>query len=176
MEESVARCSDTRLGNKSVASTEDIFGDFREDNISSASRAPSTEAFGNLQNPVRLLTGETDIWRAIQSLEDLGLLVEIPHLVENSSLTCEPIHGLSWDGEGEPAEQELAIAALAAGSLFVEQDALPQVFPRSDDSRSGMGHLTRCAIDRSFSSSLSTSDVPDGRLVPAAYGEMPQST
>ena len=80
-----------------------------------ADRAPSTEAFWESAECNGNPGGKTAIWSAVRSLEDLGLLVEIPHLVENSSLTCEPIHGLSWDGKGEPEEEQLARAAAAAG-------------------------------------------------------------
>jgi hypothetical protein len=93
--------------------------------------APSTEAFWESAKFNRTPDDQIDIWRAVESLEDLGLLFEVPHLVENSSLTCEPIHGLSWDGKGEPAEQELAIASVAAGHFLLSK-ALPQAIrPRT---------------------------------------------
>jgi hypothetical protein len=92
--------------------------------------APSTEAFWESTESSKTPGSKTDIWRAVQSLEDLGLLVEIPHLVENSSLTSEPIHGLSLDGRGEPAERELANAAVSAGLYLFTKDPLRGTIPR----------------------------------------------
>lgn len=101
-----------------------IVWEFSRGEYRSASRAPSTEAFWEFAEHNKTANGESAIWRAIESLEELGLLVEIPHLVENSSRTCEPIHGLSWDGKGEPEEQELADAAVAAGRYLLTKDVM----------------------------------------------------
>jgi hypothetical protein len=57
------------------------------------------------------------IWAVIHTLVAMGLMVEIPHLVENANHDCEPIHALGWEGGksvGEPAERDLAILSFAA--------------------------------------------------------------
>ena len=95
-----------------------------------ADPAPSTEAFWETAKLNEPLGGKNGVWPAIRSLEDMGLLIEIPHLVENSSLTCEPIHGLSWDGKGEPEEQQLANAALSAGLHLFTEDSQRESLPR----------------------------------------------
>ena len=54
----------------------------------------------------------------------MGLLVVVPHLVENASLTCEPIHGYGWEGAGEPLEQSLGDAADEAARYMLGEERL----------------------------------------------------
>jgi hypothetical protein len=72
-----------------------------------ASTHSSTEFFWTIR--------EDALWTALESLEDMRLLEVVPHLVENASSDCEPIHGFGWDGAGERIERELGEAADEAG-------------------------------------------------------------
>jgi hypothetical protein len=61
------------------------------------------------------------LWEALTALLHLGLLVEVPHLVESSKADCELLHGCAWDGSGEPLEQAIAKAAHAAGRRMLAE-------------------------------------------------------
>jgi hypothetical protein len=86
-----------------------------------ADRASSTEAFWEEHEVNKAPDKKHKIWPCIQALQEMGLIVEVPHLVENSSLTCEPIHGLSFDRKGEPMEQQLYEAALRASHYLMSE-------------------------------------------------------
>ena len=64
-------------------------------------------------------TKKNGLWRPLQTLQDMGLLEIVPHLVENSNSDCEPIHGFGWDGVGEPIEIEVGKAADEAGKRLL---------------------------------------------------------
>ena len=80
---------------------------------STVNRAPSTDAFWTAaeMKDGDYFSANNKIWEAVHALEDLGLLSEVTHLVENSKLDSEPIHGFAWDEVGEPLEYQLAEAA-----------------------------------------------------------------
>jgi hypothetical protein len=67
----------------------------------------SNHVFGEIKDPI--------FWEALECLQKMGLLEIVPHLMENSSDDCEPIHGFGWDGVGEQIELELGKAADQAG-------------------------------------------------------------
>jgi hypothetical protein len=64
------------------------------------------------------------IWEAVDTLTSMGLLVVVPHLVENASATCELIHGYGWRGAGELLEQNLADAADEAAKYMLGEERL----------------------------------------------------
>jgi hypothetical protein len=68
---------------------------------------------------------EHPIWAAEQTLREERLLQVVPHLVENPDPDSQPIHGFSLDGTGESLEQELGMAADAAGRHIIGQ---PRVY------------------------------------------------
>src|SRR5439155_8276738 len=67
---------------------------------------------------------EPPIFPALQTLQDMGLLGVVPHLVENASNDCEAIHGFGWAGAGEAIECELGEAADAAGRHLIGEQRL----------------------------------------------------
>jgi hypothetical protein len=76
-----------------------------------------------------IATGKYDgsknkIGETIRALEVMGLIVVIPHLVENSSPISEPMHGFGLYRVGEPIEQELATAADQAGRYIIGDQRL----------------------------------------------------
>jgi hypothetical protein len=68
-----------------------------------------------------LPSNKIGIWEVLMALLNLGLLVEVPHLVESSQADCEILHGCGWDGSGEPLEQTMAKAADAAGRRMLAE-------------------------------------------------------
>jgi hypothetical protein len=64
------------------------------------------------------------LWETIGTLEQMGLIAAIPHLVENSSPISEPMHGFALHGGGEPIEQEIAAAADRAGRYIIGEQRL----------------------------------------------------
>jgi len=85
-----------------------------------ASSHSSTETFW-----ARKASGHPNpIWDAIGALVSMGLLIAVPHLVENANATCEPIHGYGWNGSGEPLEQSLGEAADEAARHMLGEERL----------------------------------------------------
>jgi hypothetical protein len=87
-----------------------------------ASPHSSTEAFWDRQAAEKL--ERVPIWEAVQTLISTGLLVVVPHLVENASPICEPIHGYGWEGSGELLEQNLGEAADEAARYMLGEERL----------------------------------------------------
>jgi hypothetical protein len=106
-----------------------VWGFSRQLDHSHAFRAqghPSVDAFWE---DATIATGKHDssknkIWEAIGVLKQMGLITAIPHLVENSSPTSEPMHGFGILGVGEPIEQEIAAAAIQAGIHIIGEKRL----------------------------------------------------
>jgi hypothetical protein len=67
---------------------------------------------------------ENPIWDSLKALQSMGLLTVVPHLVENASDDCEPIHGFGWNGTGEEIERELGEAADVAGRYIIGEQRL----------------------------------------------------
>ena len=82
----------------------------------------STKAFWDRQAAGDL--EENPIWSAVGALKDMGLLTIVPHLVENTSHDCEPIHGFGWNGVGEEVERQLGAAADDAGRYIIGEQRL----------------------------------------------------
>jgi hypothetical protein len=64
---------------------------------------------------------ELGLWSALNALLAMGLLVWVPHLVENEDKNSEPIIGIAWNGRGEPLEQSVAVAANAAARRILSE-------------------------------------------------------
>jgi hypothetical protein len=87
-----------------------------------AAHHSSTKIFWDRKSADKL--PENPIWSALGTLQSMGLLMVVPHLVENSSHDCEPIHGFGWDGAGEDIEKELGEAADVAGRYIIGEQRL----------------------------------------------------
>jgi hypothetical protein len=82
----------------------------------------STKPFWDRKAAERL--ERVPIWEAVETLTSMGLLVVVPHLVENAGATCEPIHGYGWGGAGELLEQNLGDAADEAARYMLGEERL----------------------------------------------------
>jgi hypothetical protein len=87
-----------------------------------ASLHSSTKCFWDRKAMEKL--SENPIFPALQTLRDMGLLEVVPHLVENASNDCEPIHGFGRAGVGEDIERVLGEAADAAGRHMIGEERL----------------------------------------------------
>jgi hypothetical protein len=80
-----------------------------------ASLQPCSEYFWQ-----RGKTAKGGIWDTLNTLRNLGLLVEVAHLVENSLHECEILHPCAHEERsGEPLERNIAAAADAAGQRML---------------------------------------------------------
>lgn len=95
----------------------------------------ATEAFWDAATlSGKRASSDDRLWKALDDLMNMKLLTCVPHLVENSSLDCEWLHGFGSKGIGEDVERELAEAAnRAAGRILGESTVTTEkLFGRAD--------------------------------------------
>jgi hypothetical protein len=67
-------------------------------------------------------TEESAIWQSMGVLIEKGLVVMVPHLVENKDPECEIIHAYGTDQNAEPMERELGEAAQEAAEYLLGEE------------------------------------------------------